>query len=131
MDAAEGARSPLERGFQSRPDLVEDSLYRDNVDRCANRPALNEQINGVFASLERAELVDRLFQAKIAFGSVNSVADLSQHQQLRRQAVATPSGPVELVAPPVIVADGEVPLRPVPALGEHNEPVRREFSAGN
>jgi crotonobetainyl-CoA:carnitine CoA-transferase CaiB-like acyl-CoA transferase len=114
-----------------RPDLVEDPLYRNNVDRCANRPALDVQINGVFASLDRAELVDRLFEARIAFGSVNSVADLSRHQQLRRQTVATPSGPVELVAPPVILADGDSSLRPVPALGEHTDRLRKEFSAGN
>ena len=114
-----------------RPELVEDPLYRNNVDRCANRPALDVQINGVFASLDRAELVDRLFEARIAFGSVNSVADLSRHQQLRRQTVATPSGPVELVAPPVILADGDSSLRPVPALGEHTDRLRKEFSAGN
>ena len=112
-----------------RPDFFEDSLYVNNVDRCANRPALDREINTVFAELERAELVDRLFQAKIAFGSVNSVADLAGHQQLRRTAVATPSGTVELVAPPVMLADGDPVLRAVPALGEHTDSVREEFAS--
>ena len=111
-----------------RPDLAEDPLYCNNVERCANRPALDGEINKVFGALARSELVDRLFQARIAFGSVNSVADLSRHDQLRRTSVDTPSGLVDLVAPPVILADGDPPLRPVPALGQDTERVREEFS---
>ena len=112
-----------------RPDLFKDPLYVNNVDRCANRPALDREINSVFAELERAQLVDRLFQAKIAFGSVNSVADLAVHQQLRRTAVVTPSGTVELVAPPVMLADGDPVLGAVPALGQHTDSVREEFAS--
>ena len=111
-----------------RPDLFEDTLYVNNVDRCANRPALDREINSVFAELERAQLVDRLLQAKIAFGSVNSVADLAAHQQLRRTTVVTPSGTVELVAPPVMLADGDPVLGAVPALGQHTDSVREEFA---
>ena len=110
-----------------RPELVEAADYCQNVDRCANRPALDREISGVFGQLHRAELVERLRQAKIAFGSVNSVEDLSQHQQLRRSAVDTPSGTVELVAPPVRIAGAEPVLRPVPALGEHSEAIRKEY----
>jgi crotonobetainyl-CoA:carnitine CoA-transferase CaiB-like acyl-CoA transferase len=110
-----------------RPEMVEDPLFRDNVDRCANRPALDARIDAVFGSMSRGELVARLFDARIAFGSVNSVADLSTHEQLRRAAVDTPSGPIEAVAPPVQRADGDMALRPVPALGEHSSQIRREF----
>lgn len=110
-----------------RPDFVTADLYRDNVDRVANRPALDREINRVFAAMERTALAERLFEAKIAFGSVNSVADLSHHAQLRRIPVATPSGTVDLVAPPVVTADGEVSLRPVPATGEHSAALREEF----
>ena len=39
-------------------------------------------------------------EARIAFGSLNSVADLSAHMQLRRLPVPTPSGPVSIPAPP-------------------------------
>lgn len=109
-------------------ELADDPRFVTNLARCANRPALDEAINKVFALLDRAELAQCLLRAKIAFGAVNSVADLAQHPQLRRTAVATPSGSVELVAPPVRV-DGEQPrLRPVPALGEHSDAIRREFS---
>jgi crotonobetainyl-CoA:carnitine CoA-transferase CaiB-like acyl-CoA transferase len=110
-----------------RPELVDGPAYRNNVDRCTNRPALDLEINGVFGQIERADLMQRLQQAKIAFGSVNSVADLAQHQQLRRTCVATPSGTVELVAPPVIVERDEPALRPVPGLGEHSDAIRGEY----
>ena len=110
-----------------RPELVDGPAYRNNVDRCTNRPALDREINGVFGQMERADLLQRLQQAKIAFGSVNSVADLAQHQQLRRTSVATPSGTVELVAPPVIVEREQPALRPVPGLGEHSDAIRGEF----
>ena len=112
-----------------RPELVNDPDYRNNVDRCANRPALDRQINGVFARVSRPVLVQRLLDARIAFGSVNSVADLSHHQQLRRSQVATPSGTVALVAPPVISSAGDHALRPVPALGEQGDAIRREFES--
>ena len=110
-----------------RPELVDDPHYRNNVDRCTNRPALDRQINAVFSRMSRSALVERLLDARIAFGSVNSVADLSQHQQLRRSEVATPSGAVALVAPPVISSAGNTALRPVPALDEQGDAIRREF----
>ncbi len=114
-----------------RPDFVETKLYVSNVDRCENRTTLDKEINAVFATIERADLAERLFQAKIAFGSVNSVEDLSQHKQLRRAAVETPSGTVELVAPPVVTAGDESVLGPVPALGQHTDLIRKEFDAAS
>jgi len=110
-----------------RPQLVDAPDYRNNVDRCNNRPALDREINSVFGQLARPELMRQLQQAKIAFGSVNSVADLAQHQQLRRASVSTPSGSVALVAPPVIAGQAQPALRPVPALGEHSDAIRGEF----
>lgn len=111
-----------------RAELQNDPQFHSNVVRCANRPALDEQINRVFGSLGRAELVQRLFDAKIAFGSLNSVADLVQHQQLRRAVVNTPSGEVELVAPPVVVSGQKQAFRPVPSIGQHSQALRTEFA---
>ncbi len=110
-----------------RPDLSADPRFGTNVLRCANCPALDEEINRVFAKLSRTALAQRLRQATIAFGAVNSVADLAQHPQLRLTPVVTASGTIDLVAPPVRVAGEQVSLRPVPALGEHSEAIRREY----
>ena len=110
-----------------RPELVKDPLYLTNTARCENRADLDSEISRIFSTLVRAQLMQRLTAAKIAFGAVNTVADLARHPQLRRTAVATASGSVDLVAPPVQVGDAEAQLRPVPALGEHGEAIRREY----
>ena len=56
-------------------------------------------------------------------------AGLSAHPQLRRAAVATPAGTVEIVAPPARHGDDDArPLRPVPALGAQSEAIRGEFA---
>jgi len=110
-----------------RPDLFDATAYSNNINRCNNRPALDMEINTVFSQVERPVLAGLLFQAKIAFGAVNSVADLAHHQQLRRTPVTTASGTVDLVAPPVIISGADPVLRPVPGLGEHSATLREEF----
>lgn len=112
-----------------RPDLIQNDLYMTNVDRCANRGSLDSEIEAVFSLLDREIVAKRLLAAKIAFASVNSVAELSCHQQLRRVEVATPSGKVSMVAPPLLIKGETVSLRPVPALGEHTVSIREEFTA--
>ena len=110
------------------PNLCQSPEFRNNVDRCDNRPALDREISGVFSRIDRNALAERLQRARIAFGAVNSVADLSAHPQLRRTSVETPSGRVSLVAPPAIFEGDTVSLGPVPAIGEHGEALRKEFS---
>lgn len=109
------------------PELTADDRFNGNVARVANRPELDAVIHSVFAELSRDELSLRLKEARIAFGAVNSVADLVSHPQLRRTDVPTPSGPVQLVSPPAIRRGEKDSFRPVPALGEHSEAIRAEF----
>ena len=111
-----------------RPDLACDSRFDSNTRRVANRPALDSEIATIFGRIPRDELVETLRRARIAFGSVNSVADLSCHEQLRRSVVDSPTGPVHLVAPPVRVRGEEAELRPMPAVGQHSSSLREEFS---
>lgn len=111
-----------------KPELAVHELLKNNVVRCTNRYFLDEQIDSVFDSLSKAELIDRLRENKIAFGSLNSVADLSSHPQLQRIEVDTRSGPVLLVAPPVRTTGKCQRLGKVPALGEHTESIRMEFA---
>jgi crotonobetainyl-CoA:carnitine CoA-transferase CaiB-like acyl-CoA transferase len=112
-----------------RPGCVAAPQYANNSQRCENRAALDEEINVVFTSLEKAELIQRLQRGRIAYGSVNSVADLSRHPQLRRATVTTPTGPVVVVAPPVRSSNGEATLGAIPQLGEQGAAIREEFSA--
>lgn len=112
-------------------ELARDPRFHSNTARCENRPALDGIIASIFGKLQREELAQRLLAAKIAFGAVNSLADLADHPQLRRATVATPSGPVALVAPPVRSGGGDRSLGPVPALGEHTVAIREEFGSGS
>ncbi|NIA69063.1 CoA transferase [Pelagibius litoralis] len=112
-----------------QPDLAEDPRFCDNTARVDNRAALDREIESCFTQLDRAALVDLLHQAGIAFGAVNSPADLSAHPQLRRVTVETPGGPVDLVAPPV-EERGVAPLfGSVPALDAQGTALRKEFGA--
>ncbi|HEX2256675.1 MAG TPA: CaiB/BaiF CoA-transferase family protein [Afifellaceae bacterium] len=112
----------------ARPELASDPRFSDNTARVANRPALNGHIDAVFGALPRAEVIARLDAARIAFASINSVADFAAHPHLRRTPAATPAGEVALPAAPAI-HDGETrPFGRVPALGEHTEALRAEFA---
>ena len=112
-----------------RPDIPEDDRFHSNEARCANRAALDQVITGVFTSLDRGPLIQRLRDAQIAFGEVNEVAGLSHHPALRRATVATPTGPADIAAPPARFDGAARALRPVPGLGEHTEKIRKEFSS--
>lgn len=111
-----------------RPMLAEDPRFCDNSARVEHRFALNDEIDGVFASLTRADLIERLRAARVAYGALNGVAELARHPALRRTGVDTPWGAIETVAPPARF-DGETPaLGPVPELNQHGAALRREFA---
>jgi crotonobetainyl-CoA:carnitine CoA-transferase CaiB-like acyl-CoA transferase len=112
-----------------RPEMLADPRFADNTARVANRSALDAVIDEVFAALDREALTQRLFAAAIAYGAVNTPADLSAHPQLRRVTVQTPTGPVALVAPPVEIRGSDFDLGAVPALDEHGAALREEFRA--
>lgn len=107
--------------------LAEDSRFCSNALRIANRGEMDDVIAACFAAHDMESLSALLRQAAIAFGRFNEVVDLARHPQLRRVSVATESGPVELIAPPVRFASADDDLGPVPALGEHSAAIRAEF----
>ncbi|MFT5501223.1 MAG: itaconate CoA-transferase [Woeseiaceae bacterium] len=112
-----------------QPDFGEKPDYANNVARCKNRAALDAEIGACFARLSQAEVITRLQAGGIAYGALNDLQALSVHPQLRRTTVETPGGPVELVSPPARSSGAEDSLRAVPALGEHSDAIRGEFSA--
>lgn len=112
-----------------RPDMATDPHFRDNPARVANRPALDAEIAAALAPLTRDQLIERLRAAGIAYGAVNSIADLAAHPQLRRIAVTTPGGGLELIAPPARVGGMDQDFGPVPALDQHGAAIREEFAS--
>ena len=119
------------RQVLNNPELAANTSFDTNEKRVANRDALNIEIDKVFSKLDRETLVEELRQAKIAFGSLNSVRGLSEHPQLRRAAIELPGGfRIDLPAPPAKVPGEAFKPRPVPALGEHSDKLRAEFAPG-
>ena len=111
------------------PGLASHKLFHDNVARVENRPDLDAEIDRVFTTLSRAEVVTRLREAKIAYGAVNNVADFAAHPQLRTVTLDTPEGDLVVIAPPAIIDDEPAQLGGVPALDADGSDIRREFAA--
>jgi itaconate CoA-transferase len=107
--------------------LAADPDFATNVERVKRRAQTDGRVAKAFAMLDAALLEQKLAAADIAFARVNTPADLAQHPHLRRISVATPSGPVSYPAPPRNV-DANRRYGPVPAVGEHTDKVRAEFS---
>ena len=110
-------------------DLATDTRFATNALRCANRPALDAVIDTVFGALESTAVIARMAAAGTAYASLNGVADLSHHPQLRRVEADSPSGPVALPASPVRWAGVDATARSVPALGIDSAAIRDEFAA--
>ena len=109
--------------------MADDPRFTSNDLRVRNRAALDAVIARVFGGLERDAVIGRLRAAGIAFGALNSVEDFSRHPQLRRMRVDTPTGPVDLPAPPARErGEGPPAPGPSPALGQHTQDIRAEFA---
>jgi itaconate CoA-transferase len=100
-----------------QPKLPEDQRFATMVDRVHNRGATDKVVADLFGSLSRADLIARLDKADIAYGEVNSSADLSKHPHLRRIEVDTEGGRIAMPAPAAIVVGETRNYRPVPKLG--------------
>lgn len=112
-------------------ELAVDPRFDSMTARVANRPSLDQSINRVFSTTDRATLETRLRAAGVAYGAVNSVEHLAEHPQLRRRPVTLSNGKeAQLVAPPVSTSyeRGGDSLGIVPKLGEHSAAIRAEFS---
>lgn len=110
-----------------QPDAAADPRFTDNSKRVANRGTLDELILSVFGQFDRDEVARRLEAARIAYGRVSTLEDVSKHPQNRYVTVDTPSGPVRMLAPGALI-DGQTPvLGPSPALGADTDRIIREF----
>ena len=109
--------------------LAADPDFATNVERVKRRVATDGHVAAAFAAMDVAPLVEKLTRFDIAFGRINDVNLLAQHPHLRRVTVDTPSGPASMPAPTAVHDGAPRSYGAVPALGEHTEMVRKEFSA--
>jgi formyl-CoA transferase len=105
-----------------QPDLPDDPRLANISQRVRNRQLTDKIVADVFGSLNRDELIQRLDDADIAFGEVNTMADLTVHPHLRRIEVDTPKGVVTYSAPAAIFVGEPRTYGPVPAINQHIAP---------
>jgi len=110
------------------PELADDPRYASNVLRVAARAALDSAVQARLGQRRFTEVTAALDRHSIAYGTVSTVGDLIDHPAATALPVPTPRGPIEVLAPPVIVDGQRVTMRPVPALGEHDAALRTEFA---
>lgn len=111
-----------------QPDWAVEGPYRTGVLRVENRQSLDKAVQAVFSFYQSAPLCEKLLAAKIAFGRVNAVTGLSDHPALRRITIDSPTGPLDLPAPPAKWQGEDVSYGAVPAIGAHSEAIRKEFA---
>ena len=109
--------------------LVADPDYSTAEARLLHRDALNAEIERSLASAGSAAWIDRLNEAGVPCGQINSIAEVFADPQVRQlgmvQSVPSPYyHPLRLVAQPMRLSGKrpEVRLRP-PERGEHTEEV--------
>ncbi|MEJ2176676.1 MAG: CaiB/BaiF CoA-transferase family protein [Gammaproteobacteria bacterium] len=101
--------------------------FCSNQQRVTNREALDEMINSVTQTLDRAALTGRLQSADISFGSVNSVEGFSNHPALQRRQANSSSGlSVKFPVRPVGVSTEHTSA---PEIGQHSAVIRAEFGS--
>ncbi len=111
------------------PALLQDARCATNAARVENRPWLDGKVAAVFGAHTSAEMIDRLTDAQTAYGSVNSLADLIEHPQLRTRRMPVGQRSVEVPATPWINEWDRDSFAPAPGIDEHGAAIRREFGS--
>lgn len=108
--------------------MASDPRFSTMTARVANRPVLDAAIAAKFAPEPKEAMARKLEAAGIAFGMLNTIDGLISHPQLRTVTYETPEGMVSVIAPAAETDQPEPAYGRVPAIGEHDEAIRREFS---
>jgi itaconate CoA-transferase len=113
-------------------DLATDSRFATNVGRVQYNDELTAIIEKSLGALSTEEVTRALDAAGIACARLRSPEEFTRHPQLearhRWRTVRTPRGDIDALLPPVEIAGQKPAIGPVPALGEHTESVRAEFT---
>lgn len=121
----------LVRDVLKRPELVDDERFSTNIARVARRAEVDELISSLTTGFDSVELADRLEEFGVPAARLNDVAGLVDHPQLaarhRWRSVDTPGGQVSGLLPPMTFTDVELPMKAVPALGQHTRAILAEL----
>ena len=109
--------------------MLKDPRYIDNTERVAHRTECVDELNAVFATNTTDHWVDRIVEAGVPCGPINTVSDEENNPQvLARNMIAEvdkhsipnlkfPGSPLKLTDSPATIR------RVPPSLGQHNEEI--------
>ncbi len=107
-----------------QPELANDSRFSSNSQRVANKDTLRVLIVTTFASLSRAQVIERLEAAHIANAGLNTMQDVWNHPQLaernRWRKVDSAVGSLPALMPPATSSAFQPRMDKIPALGENS-----------
>ncbi|MFJ3277040.1 CaiB/BaiF CoA transferase family protein [Streptomyces sp. NPDC086776] len=115
--------------FLGDASLATDPRFHRNSARVARRDELNAIVAARFATLDAADAVKLLDDAKVANARLNSVEEYWNHPVLsgrdRWRDVSTPGGAIKALLPPATLSGLDPRMDSVPAVGEHTDSVLR------
>src|SRR5207253_2548984 len=114
-----------------RPGMATDPRFSSNPRRVEHRDELDAVITAAFSGLTVEEVIARLESAQIASARMNTVQELIDHPQLaardRWRGVPSPAGDVRMLVPPFNFEGMDVPMGPIPSVGEHTDAILGEL----
>jgi crotonobetainyl-CoA:carnitine CoA-transferase CaiB-like acyl-CoA transferase len=132
------------------PELASDPRFDSNLQRVANRDALDRAVGERTSTLSTGQLRSSLKSASIAYGALNSVDDLAAHAALRRRQITNsidrtlslPAHPVQVISETVHRSGSVIPDardrtdsldsgQQIPSTGQHTAAIRDEFTDDN
>lgn len=109
-------------------DLPAQAGFQSNNERVDNRAQVDATVAETFLKYTREEAITQLKSANIAYGRLSDLDDLLAHPQNRFLTVQGEHGNIDLLAPPANSPGQHPASAKVPALGEHDQLIRDEFS---
>lgn len=113
--------------------LANNPRYQTNAKRNEDKEKLARVIDEKLSALSSKAVIKRLDEQKIANARLNTMSEFREHPQLKERnrwrEVDSPNGRVPTLIPPVTTPLFDVVMNPIPAVGEHTEAIRKEFSA--
>ena len=114
-----------------RAEWIDDPRFTTISGRRINREELESAVEEALSTVPRTQVIERLEQADIPYGDLNTLEQFSNHPQLsardRWREIGTPGGPMRALLPPFAFDERDLVMGDVPTVGEHTDPVLREL----
>ena len=105
-----------------------DDRFKSNSARVKNVKVLNGLIQRQIERVSHTSLIELLKRNQIAFANLNTLKQFSEHPQLRLTEVEMNGEMIKMADRPARFEGYKTSFGAIPALGEHDEKIKKEFS---